>query len=121
VSKALLNGPVALTLVRDDDGAQRVRVQISKVFPKAEHPQAVAAGRAVQRDVALVCGKLCKPATMAAPRMLPDGKLAFDMVITGLDRTLSNTDMVTMLEGRPLPRTVVPKPQPAAATPDPKP
>ena len=79
--------------------------------------QAIAAARLVQRDVKLVCGKLCKPGPMAAPQILKDGTLQFDMVIDGYQGQLSNEDMLSMMMAKPLPVPVPTATKPTAAAP----
>lgn len=92
-----------------------VRVTTANTYPGAVlAAQAIAAARLVQRDVKLVCGKLCKPGPMAAPQILKDGTLQFDMVIDGYQGQLSNEDMLSMMMAKPLPVPAAPKPATAA-------
>ena len=115
--KTILNGTVSLVLTVGESNVQSVRVKFAKVFPKAERARALAAAVAVQRDVRISCGSLCEAARPAPPSIVEDGRVAFDMVISGLDRLLSSTDMLALLEARPLARTAAP----ASAAPQPKP
>jgi hypothetical protein len=92
-----------------------VRVTTNNIYQTEEQRKAaINAGRLVQRDVRISCGKQCKPAAnMPAPKILPDGKLQFDMVIDDYPRVLTQDDMIAMVLGNPL--AVVPTAAPASA------
>jgi hypothetical protein len=101
-AKAVLSGGVTLAS-RYQGSVATVRVTTNTVYASKEQRQAAAqAARLVQRDLRLVCGAQCKPTSMPAPLLLPDGKLQFDMAITPYPRVLSQPDMVAMLLGKPL-------------------
>jgi hypothetical protein len=101
--KSVLNGGVIMASSYTSTLAT-VRITTNTPYKgDARRKQALTAARLVQRDVRVACGKQCKPASMPAPKILPDGKLQFDMVIDGLARALSNDDMMGLLLGRPLP------------------
>ncbi len=91
-----------------------VRVTTNNTYQTEEQRKtAVSAGRLVQRDLLISCGKQCKPAAnMPTPKILPDGKLQFDMVIDDYPRVLTQEDMIAMVLGNPL--AVLPKTAPAA-------
>jgi hypothetical protein len=92
-----------------------VRVTTNNIYQTEEQRKtAISAGRLVQRDLRISCGKQCKPAAnMPAPKILPDGKLQFDMVIDDYPRVLTQDDMVAMVLGNPL--AVQPMAAPASA------
>ena len=78
-----------------------VRVTSDKTFVgDALRAQAVQAARLVQRDARVACGKLCKPAPMPAPTLLPDNTLSFDIVISGYEGTMSSADMINLVSGK---------------------
>lgn len=92
-----------------------VRVTTNNIYQTEEQRKtAISAGRLVQRDLRISCGKQCKPAAnMPAPKILPDGKLQFDLVIDDYPRVLTQDDMIAMVLGNPL--AVLPKTAPASA------
>jgi hypothetical protein len=92
-----------------------VRVTTNNIYQTEEQRKtAISAGRLVQRDLRISCGKQCKPAAnMPAPKILPDGKLQFDMVIDDYPRMLTQDDMIAMVLGNPL--AVQPMAAPASA------
>jgi hypothetical protein len=92
-----------------------VRVTTNNIYQTEEQRKtAISAGRLVQRDLRISCGKQCKPAAnMPVPKILPDGKLQFDMVIEDYPRVLTQDDMIAMVLGNPL--AVLPKTAPASA------
>jgi hypothetical protein len=92
-----------------------VRVTTNNIYQTEEQRKtAISAGRLVQRDLRISCGKQCKPAaSMPAPKILPDGKLQFDMVIDDYPRVLTQDDMIAMVLGNPL--AVQPMAAPASA------
>ncbi len=92
-----------------------VRVTTNNIYQTEEQRKtAISAGRLVQRDLRISCGKQCKPAAnMPTPKILPDGKLQFDMVIDDYPRVLTQDDMIAMVLGNPL--AVLPKTAPASA------
>ncbi len=106
-AKSVLSG--GINLASNYTGRQAtVRATTSAVFNTPEQrTAAINAARLVQRDVALACAKQCKAAPMPPGKILPDGKLQFDMVINEYPRPLSSEDMVAMLMGQPL--KVLPK------------
>ena len=83
------------------EGLIIVRVTTDKTFVgNAVRAQAVQAARLVQRDARLACGKLCKPAPMPAPTLLPDNTLSFDIVVSGYEGVMSTPDMVNLVSGK---------------------
>lgn len=118
--KSVLSGGVTMASSYNNT-TTTVRVTTANTYPGAVlAAQAIQAARLVQRDLKLSCGKLCKPAPMAAPQILKDGTLQFDMVIDGYQGQLSNDDMLSMMMAKPLPvpaapKPVAPVPPPAAA------
>jgi hypothetical protein len=118
--KSVLSGGVTMASSYNST-TTTVRVTTANTYPGAVlAAQAIQAARLVQRDLKLSCGKLCKPAPMAAPQILKDGTLQFDMVIDGYQGQLSNEDMLSMMMAKPLPvpaapKPVAPVPPPAAA------
>jgi hypothetical protein len=112
--KSVISGGVTMA----SSYAQRaatVRVTTNNVYQTQEQRKtAISAGRLVQRDLRISCGKQCKPAAnMPAPKILPDGKLQFDMVIDDYPRVLTQDDMIAMVLGNPL--ALLPKTAPAPA------
>jgi hypothetical protein len=113
-AKAVLSGGVTMVSSYTDK-IGTVRVTTNTVYAGVPlRRQALNAARLVQRDLALACAWQCKPAAMAAPTLLADGKLQFEMAIDPYPRVLSYDDMVAMLLGKPL--AVVPKPGAAGLT-----
>jgi hypothetical protein len=101
-AKSVLNGGVTMATSYTQTQAN-LRVTTNTVYQEeAQRKQALNAGRLVQRDLRMACGRQCKPAPMAAPKILPDGKLQFDLTLDGFNRGLNNDDMMNMLLGRPL-------------------
>lgn len=118
--KSVLSGGVTMASSYGNTTTS-VRVTTANTYPSAAlAAQAIAAARLVQRDLKLSCGKLCKPGPMAAPQVLKDGTLQFDMVIDGYQGPLSSEDMLSMMMAKPLPvpaavRPATQVPPPAAA------
>lgn len=111
VDKEILNGPVTVKV--DVEGAvQRITIQSQRPYAPVHQYAALDAARAVQRDVPVACGKLCRPSRMTAPRIDAQGVLKFDIAVQGLDRNLTLPDITALLQGNPLRRTDA---QPAAA------
>ena len=82
-------------------GLITLRVSTDKTFVgDAVRAQALQAARLVQRDTRLACGKLCKPAPMPAPTLLPDNTLSFDIVISDYEGNMSTVDMVNLVSGK---------------------
>ena len=80
-----------------------VRVTTVNAFASPEQRvQALAAARLMQRDLPLSCAKQCKSAAMPEPKMLPDGKVQFDLNVEGFPRILDRDDMINMVKGVPL-------------------
>jgi hypothetical protein len=80
-----------------------VRVTTVNAFASTEQRiQALAAARLMQRDVPLSCSKQCKSAPMPEPKLLPDGKVQFDLNVEGFPRILDRDDMINMVKGVPL-------------------
>jgi hypothetical protein len=80
-----------------------VRVTTVNAFTGADQrAQALAAARLMQRDLPLSCAKQCKIAAMPEPKLLPDGKVQFDLNVEGFPRVLDRDDMVNMIKGVPL-------------------
>ena len=91
------------------EGLITLRVITDRTFVGGElRAQALQAARLVQRDTRLACGKLCKPARMPAPALLPDNTLSFDIVISGYEGVISTADMVNMVSGKPVGPAVKP-------------
>jgi hypothetical protein len=112
--KSVLSGGVTMASSYGNT-TTTVRVTTANTYPGTVlAAQAIAAARLVQRDIKLVCGKLCKPGPMAAPQILKDGTLQFDMVIDGYQGQLSNEDMLSMMMAKPLPVPAAAKPAAAA-------
>ena len=83
------------------EGLIIVRVATDKTFVGgAARSQALQAARLVQRDARLACGKLCKPAPMPAPTLLPDNTLSFDIVVSGYEGIMSTPDMINLVSGK---------------------
>lgn len=92
-----------------------VRVTTIKAFTTAQDKtSALAAARLMQRDVPLSCVAQCKSAPMPEPKILPDGRAQFDLVIDGFPRVLDSDDMINMIKGVPLAQRAG-KPSPTAA------
>ncbi len=113
-AKSVLSGGINLVASYIDRQAT-VRAATNAVFNTPERrTAAINAARLVQRDVALACLKQCKAAPMSPGKILPDGKLQFDMVINEYPRALTGEDMVAMLMGQPL--KVIPKTAASSST-----
>ena len=83
------------------DGLITLRVVTDRTFVgSALRAQALQAARLVQRDARLACGKLCKPAPMPAPALLPDNTLSFDIVVSGYKGAMSTPDMINLVSGK---------------------
>jgi hypothetical protein len=115
VDKEILNGPVSVK-VEVEGTVQRVVIQSQKPYAPVHQYPALDAANAVQADVALACGKLCRPARMKAPKIDGDGVLRFDVAVQGLDRSLTLPDITALLQGKPLAKTAA---QAAGVTPPP--
>jgi hypothetical protein len=63
---------------------------------------ALAAARAVQRDITLACGKQCKPEKMAAPKIIPSGQLQFELAFRPLHQHLAQGQFLAALQSQPL-------------------
>lgn len=101
-AKSALNGGVTMATSYAGTLAT-LRITTNTLYKEEEQrKQALTAGRMVQRDLYMACGKQCKPGSMPAPKLLPDGKLQFDLVVDGFNRVIHNDDMMDMLLGRPL-------------------
>ena len=113
-TKSVVNG--AMTMASSYLGTlATVRVTTSNIYPDAAtRSGALAAARLVQRDLRVSCGRQCKPAPMPEPQILADGKLQFDLIIDGYGKTLASPDMISLVQGAPLP--VVAKAAKAAAS-----
>jgi hypothetical protein len=112
--KSVISGGITMA----SSYAQRtatVRVTTNNIYQTEEQRKtAISAGRLVQRDLRISCGKQCKPAAnMPAPKILPDGKLQFELVIDDYPRVLTQDDMIAMVMGNPL--AMLPKTAPASA------
>jgi hypothetical protein len=96
-----------------------VRVTTLKLFTTtSDRLEALSAARLMQRDVPLSCGTLCKSGPMSEPKILPDGKVQFDLVIDGFARVVDGDDMINMVKGLPLAqRAGKPVPTASAAKP----
>lgn len=101
-SKAILSG--GMQMASSYAGKlSTVRVTTLKAFTTPQDKtDALAAARLMQRDVSLSCGKLCKSGPMPEPKILPDGKVQFDLVIDGFARVLQSDDMINMIKGIPI-------------------
>lgn len=104
VNKSILNGQVTMKLVVEPNAVQRVQIVTGRPFAPVDQFAALDAARAVQRDIPLSCGKLCKPARMTPPSINKDGFLSFDMAIQGLPYGLSTQDIALLLQANPLVR-----------------
>ncbi len=105
--KAALNGlTVHMAAAEVEPGKQVIHIKVVKNFTRKEWPQAMTAARAMQRDVRLACQKLCQPGKMDAPRITPEGELSFDLVLLGLNRTLTQADLVSAMQGQVLPKSL---------------
>jgi hypothetical protein len=111
VNKSILNGQVTMKLVVEPNAVQRVQIVTGRPFAPADQFAALDAARAVQRDIPLACGKLCKPGKMTPPSINKDGFLSFDMAVQGLPYALSTQDIALLLQANPLVRR-----EPAKAT-----
>jgi hypothetical protein len=119
VNKSVLNGQVIMKLVIEPNGVQRVQIVTGRPYAPVDQFTALDAARAVQRDLVLSCGKLCKPAKMTPPAINKDGFLNFDMAIQGLPYGLSTQDISLMLQASPLIRREPAKAAEAAPAPAP--
>ena len=98
--KSALSGNLKLASFYPE-GLIIVRVATDKTFVgDALRGQALQAARLVQRDARWACGKLCKPAPMPAPTLLPDNTLSFDVVVSGYEGVMSSADMVNLVSGK---------------------
>ena len=104
VNKSILNGQVTMKLVLEPNAVQRVQIVTGRPFAPADQFAALDAARAVQRDIPLSCGKLCKAGKMTPPSINKDGFLSFDMAIQGLPYGLSTQDIALLLQANPLVR-----------------
>ena len=102
VNKGVLNGQVVMKLLVEPNGVQRVQIVTGRPYAPVDQFAALDAARAVQRDVGLSCGKLCKPAKMTPPAINKDGFLSFDMAVQGLPFGLSTQDISLLLQASPL-------------------
>jgi hypothetical protein len=101
-AKSVLNGGVTMATSYTHTLAT-LRITTNTLYKEEDQrKQALTAGRLVQRDLYMACGKQCRPGSMSAPKLLADGKLQFDLVIDGFNRVINNDDMMSMLLGRPL-------------------
>jgi hypothetical protein len=101
-AKSVLNGGVTMATSYTHTLAT-LRITTNTLYQdETQRKAALTAGRLVQRDLYLACGKQCRPAPMAAPKLLPDGKLQFELVMDGFNRVITQDDMMGMLLGRPL-------------------
>ena len=108
--KAILNGrQVSLAAFIEEGGVQRVHVEMAAPFAKLQWSESLVAARGVQRDIKLSCRSLCKPVKMPAPSLSAEGKLSFDLLLTGLDRNLTTVDTVALLQAQALAKTPVNK------------
>ncbi len=62
---------------------------------------AIDAARSVQRDLAKVCGKQCKPEKMASPKILSSGQLEFELTFRPLYQHLSQPQFLAALQSQP--------------------
>jgi hypothetical protein len=101
-AKSVLNGGVTMATSYTGTLAT-LRITTNTLYQdETQRKAALNAGRLVQRDLYMACGKQCRPAPMPAPKILPDGKLQFDLVVDGFNRVINQDDMMSMLLGRPL-------------------
>jgi hypothetical protein len=101
-AKSVLNGGVTMATSYTHTLAT-LRITTNTLYKEdTVRKQALTAGRLVQRDLYMACGKQCRPGSMPAPKLLPDGKLQFDLVVDGFNRAINSDDMMNMLLGRPL-------------------
>ncbi len=101
-AKSVLNGGVTMATSYTSTLAT-LRITTNTLYQdETQRKAALTAGRLVQRDLYMACGKQCRPAPMAAPKLLPDGKLQFELVMDGFNRVITQDDMMSMLLGRPL-------------------
>jgi hypothetical protein len=63
---------------------------------------ALAAARAVQRDIQLACGKQCKPEKMSTPKIMPNGQLQFELAFSPLHQHLTQSQFLAALQSQPL-------------------
>lgn len=97
--KSVLSGNVKLASTFAGN-LMTVRMITANTYAGELRSKALQAGRLVQRDVRTACAKLCKPAAMPAPQLLPDGTLQVDMVVDGYGGQISIADMVNMMMGK---------------------
>ncbi|MGA8515822.1 MAG: hypothetical protein WB821_13745 [Burkholderiaceae bacterium] len=101
-AKSVLNGGVTMATSYTSTLAT-LRITTNTLYQdEPQRKAALTAGRLVQRDLYMACGKQCRPVSMPAPKLLPDGKLQFDLVVDGFNRAINQDDMMNMLLGRPL-------------------
>jgi hypothetical protein len=101
-AKSVLNGGVTMATSYTGTLATLRITTNTQYQDETQRKTALTAGRLVQRDLYMACAKQCKPAQMAAPKILPDNKLQFELVINGFNRVINQDDMISMLLGRPL-------------------
>ena len=98
--KSALSGNLKLASFYPE-GLIIVRVTSDKTFVgDVFRAQALQAAHLVQRDARRACGKLCKPASMPAPKLQPDNTLSFDVVVSGYEGVMSSADMVNLVSGK---------------------
>lgn len=99
------------------DGLGRLIITTRASFATAGlQSNAMDAARAVQRDLGNACGKQCKPQKMAAPKILPNGQLEFELVFRPLYQHLNQAQFVAALQSKPLNLTPAQLNAPVAAS-----
>lgn len=78
---------------------------------------AIDAARNVQRELGKSCGKQCKPEKMAAPKILSNGQLEFELAFRPLYQHLNQAQFVAALQSKPLNLTAAQTTPPVAVPP----
>lgn len=78
---------------------------------------AIDAARSVQKELAIACGKQCKPEKMAAPKILSSGQMEFELVFRPLYQHLNQAQFIAALQSKPLNLTPAQLTPPAATPP----
>ncbi|MFM7330377.1 MAG: hypothetical protein ACKO1L_01740 [Brachymonas sp.] len=101
------------------EGVGRLIVTTRTVFATAgTRGAALDTARLVQKELALSCGKQCKPIKMSEPKLLTSGQLEFELAFSPLHQHLSQAQFIAALQGKPLnltPAQLQPPPAPSVS------
>ena len=85
------------------NGLGRLIVTTRTAFATAgTRGSALDSARLVQKELAISCGKQCKPVKMGEPKILTSGQLEFELAFTPLHQHLSQAQFIAALQGKPL-------------------